>query len=168
MNGGKIPEGAMPSQILDKIALTKLANMNSAELNEMILQEGTFGYNNHFAKEIYRCKVSGLGRKDCEAELDIKTGDILFFNNPSEYIPSKNIEDKEQIRKKLKKKVDAWFVPPEDAEFDGIYADPEMNTGNNMFEIRWKRKNWIGDYISIIINPVSMKIWNFAMKWHDE
>jgi len=37
-----------------------------------------------------------------------------------------------------------------------------------MFEARWKHKGWMGDYISISINPVSMRIWNFAKKWNEE
>jgi hypothetical protein len=168
MDNGKIPEGAISRQTLEKLAITKVANITGVDPEDLSISNVSFGYNDHFAKDIYECEISGVGRKSCNVELDVQTGDLLFYNNPAEFSPSKNRELEKDTEKKLREKIKSWFTPPEDAEFDGTFANPQVRSDKNMFELRWNHKGWMGDYISISINPVSMNVWNFAKKWEIE
>jgi len=55
MNGGKKPEDAISSQVLKELAVSKIATITNSDPEDLIVNNGSFGYNDHFAKHIYEC-----------------------------------------------------------------------------------------------------------------
>jgi len=70
MKDRKKLEDAIASNILKELAVSKILNITNSDPEDLKVKNGSFGYNDHFAKDIYECELSGIENKLCSVELD--------------------------------------------------------------------------------------------------
>ncbi len=164
----KKPDNAFPQDYLHNVLKGKVGTL--FDDFDLEINEGVYKYNTHLGRYVYQTTFPNLGPHEVSCEIDVLNLEVIFFNDLNQQSPSQDVELPEPVILKIAppiyNKLTGSHIP-DDAQFKGMIPQKDPISGHRNYEGRWERVDIAGDYISITINPVTIKVFNFVKKWRE-